>query len=37
MDLAIVAQQYTKSVTVPHKYHKFTKVFSKEESKQYPP
>jgi len=31
--LAIKAQQYTKKVEVPAEYHKFTKVFSEEESK----
>jgi len=36
-DLAIAAQQYTKSVTVPQEYQQFTKVFSEEESKRYLP
>jgi len=35
--LAIKAQQYTKKVEVPTEYHKFAKVFSKEESKRYLP
>jgi len=37
MDLAIAAQQYTKSVTVPSEYQEFAKVFSEEESKRYLP
>jgi len=32
-DLAIVAQQYKKKVTVPKEYQKYHKVFSEEESK----
>src|SRR6266702_3468947 len=36
-ELAIKAQQYTKKVEVPTTYQQFTKVFSKEESKRYPP
>ncbi len=36
-ELAIKAQQYTKKVEVPAEYQQFTKVFSEEESKQYPP
>ncbi len=36
-ELAIKAQQYTKKVEVPKEYQQFAKVFSKEESKQYPP
>jgi len=32
-DLAIAAQQYMKTVAVPKEYHKFAKVFSKEELK----
>jgi len=35
--LAIKAQQYTKKVEVPTEYQQFTKVFSEEESKRYPP
>ena len=35
--LAIKAQQYTKKVEVPAEYQQFSKVFSKEESKRYPP
>ncbi len=37
MELAIKAQQYTKKVEVPMEYRQFAKVFSKEESKWYPP
>ncbi len=36
-ELTIKAQQYTKKVEVPAEYRQFTKVFSEEESKQYPP
>jgi len=36
-ELAIKVQQYTKKVEVPAKYQKFAKIFSKEESKRYPP
>ncbi len=36
-ELAIKAQQYTKKVDVPTDYQEFAKVFSEEESKQYPP
>ena len=36
-ELAIQAQQYTKKVEVPKEYQQFTKVFSKEESKRFPP
>ena len=36
-ELAIKAQQYTKKVEVPAEYQQFAKVFSEEESKQYPP
>ncbi|SRR6266702_620342 len=36
-ELAIKAQQYTKKVDVPADYQEFTKVFSEEESKRYPP
>ncbi len=32
-DLAIMAQQYTKHITMPCEYQQFAKVFSKEESK----
>ncbi len=37
MELAIKAQQYMKKVEVPMEYCQFAKVFSKEESKRYPP
>ena len=36
-DLAIATQQYTTKTMVPQKYHAYEKVFSKEESKRYPP
>ncbi len=36
-ELAIQAQQYTKKVEVPAEYQQFTKVFSKQESKRFPP
>ncbi len=36
-ELTIKAQQYTKKVEVPTEYSQFAKVFSKEESKRYPP
>ncbi len=36
-ELAIKAQQYTKTVEVPREYQQFAKVFSEEESKRYPP
>ncbi len=36
-ELAIKVQQYTKKVEVPAEYQQFAKVFSKEESKRYPP
>ncbi len=36
-ELAIQAQQYTKRVEVPMEYQRFTKVFSEQESKQFPP
>jgi len=36
-DLAVAAQQYTKRTIVPKEYQQFAKVFSEEESKQYPP
>jgi len=36
-ELAIQAQQYTKKVEIPAEYQQFTKVFSEEDSKQYPP
>ncbi len=36
-ELAIKAQQYTKPVEVPKEYQQFTKVFSEEESKRFPP
>ncbi len=35
--LAIKVQQYTKKVEVPTEYQQFNKVFSKQESKQFPP
>jgi hypothetical protein len=37
VELAVAAQQYTKKVTIPEAYKKFSKVFSEEESKQFPP
>src|SRR6266702_2267872 len=36
-DLAIAAKQYTTKTTVPPKYQKYQKVFSEEESQQFPP
>jgi len=36
-ELAIQAQQYTTKTDVPKEYKDFKKVFSKEESKHYPP
>ncbi len=36
-ELAIQAQQYTTKMEVPKEYEDFKKVFSKEESKRYPP
>ncbi len=36
-ELAIKAQQYTKKAEIPTPYQKFSKIFSKEESKWYPP
>ncbi len=36
-ELAIKAQQYTKKVEVPKEYQQFAKVFSKQESKRFPP
>ena len=36
-ELAIQAQQYTKKVEVPAEYQQFTKVFSEQESKRFPP
>jgi len=36
-ELAIKAQQYTKKVEVPKEYQQFAKIFSKEDSKRYPP
>ncbi len=36
-ELAIKAQQYTKRVEVPTEYQQFAKVFSKQESKRFPP
>ena len=35
--LAVAAQQYTTKATVPSEYKAYEKVFSEEESKQYPP
>jgi hypothetical protein len=37
VELAVAAQQYTKKVTIPEEYKKFSKVFSEEESKRFPP
>ncbi len=36
-ELTIQAQQYTTKMEVPKEYQDFAKVFSKEESKRYPP
>src|SRR6266702_2503961 len=36
-ELAIKAQQYTKTVDVPTEYQQFAKVFSEQESKRFPP
>ncbi len=36
-ELAIQAQQYTKDVKIPTEYQQFTKVFSEQESKRFPP
>ncbi len=36
-ELAIQVQQYTKKVEVPTEYQQFAKVFSKQESKRFPP
>ena len=36
-DLAIAAQQYTTKTEVPKEYKNYAKVFSEEESHQYPP
>ncbi len=35
--LTIQAQQYTTKTEIPKEYNNFAKVFSKEESKRYPP
>jgi hypothetical protein len=35
--LAVTTQQYTKKVEIPQEYQRFAKVFSEEESKQFPP
>ena len=35
--LAIAVQQYTNKVGIPAEYQEFAKVFSKEESHQFPP
>jgi len=37
MEMAIAAQQYKTKAEVPIDYQKYTKVFSEEESKRYPP
>jgi hypothetical protein len=37
VELAVAAQQYTKRVEIPKEYKAFTKVFSEEESKRFPP
>src|SRR5580698_10699538 len=37
IELAVAAQQYTKKVAIPKEYQRFSKVFSKEESKCFPP
>jgi hypothetical protein len=37
VELAVAAQQYTKKVEIPKEYRAFAKVFSKEESKRFPP
>jgi hypothetical protein len=37
VELAVAAQQYTKRVEIPKEYEAFTKVFSEEESKRFPP
>ncbi len=36
-ELAIQAQQYTKKVEIPVEYRQFTKVFSEQELKRFPP
>jgi len=36
-ELAIQAQQYTKKVEIPAEYRQFTKVFSEQELKRFPP
>src|SRR6202012_2838085 len=36
-ELAIQAKQYTQQTEVPQEYKKFAKLFSEEESQQYPP
>jgi hypothetical protein len=36
VELAVAAQQYTKKVEIPKEYRRFAKVFSEEESKQFP-
>jgi hypothetical protein len=33
----VATQQYTKRVEIPNEYQKFVKVFSEEESQQFPP
>jgi len=35
--LAIAVHQYNKQVEVPKEYQAYAKVFSEEDSKQYPP
>jgi hypothetical protein len=37
VELTVAAQQYTKKVEIPKEYQAFAKVFSEEESKQFPP
>jgi hypothetical protein len=37
VELAVAAQQYTKKVTILEEYKKFSKVFSEEELKRFPP
>ena len=36
-DLAITTEQHTKNVDIPPQYQEFAKVFSEEESQQFPP
>jgi len=37
VELAVDAKQYTKEVKIPTEYQSFTKVFSEQESKRFPP